>query len=50
VLDIESEPVIAREEAVSLMFTVTDILVEVRAIREFLEGDDGEEEEEAVPE
>jgi hypothetical protein len=43
------EPVIHREEAVGLMFTVTDILDEVRAIRELLEGDDGEEEE-AVPE
>jgi hypothetical protein len=42
---IEPEPVIHREEAVSLMFTVTDILGEIRAIRELLEGDDGEEEE-----
>ena len=32
------------------MFTITDILDEVRAIRELLEEDDGEEEEEAVPE
>ena len=41
-----SEPSIYREEAVSTMFTVKDILVDVRAIRRLLEDEDGEEEEE----
>jgi hypothetical protein len=41
---IELEPVIYREEALALMFAVMDILAELRAISELLEGDDGEEE------
>jgi hypothetical protein len=41
-------PVIHREEAISLLFTVTDILGEARAIRELLEGEDDGEEEEGV--
>jgi hypothetical protein len=44
------EPIVYREEALGLMFAVTDILDEVRAIRDFLEGDDGEEEEEDLEE
>jgi hypothetical protein len=45
------EQVVYREEVVALMFTVTDMLAEVRRIRRLLEGgDDGEEEEERVPE
>jgi hypothetical protein len=40
----ESEPVIHRDEAVGLIFAVSDILENVRAIRRLLE-DDGEEEE-----
>jgi hypothetical protein len=40
----EDEPVLHRSEAVGLVFAVTDILEEVRSIREILE-DDGEEEE-----
>lgn len=42
-----SEPIIFRGEAVGLMFAVVDILQEVKAIRESLEEDDGEEEEPA---
>jgi hypothetical protein len=41
----ESEPVLHREEALGVGFLVADILEEVRAIRELLEGDDEEEEE-----
>jgi hypothetical protein len=41
---IEPETVIHREEALALMFAVMDILAELRAIREFLEGDDGQAE------
>jgi hypothetical protein len=44
------EPALHREEAVGMMWTVTDILEELRAIRDLLEGFDGGEEEEAVPE
>ena len=44
------EPIVYREEALGMMFAVTDILEEVRAIRDFLEGDDGEEEEEELEE
>jgi hypothetical protein len=48
---VQGEPVIHRDEAISLMFIVTDILGEVRRIRRLLEGDDdGEEEEERVSE
>ena len=43
----DSEPIIFRGEAVGLMFAVADILQEVKAIRELLEEDDGEEEEPA---
>ena len=39
--------VIHREEAVGLLFTVADILEEVRSIRELLEDESGEEPEEA---
>ena len=39
------ESIVYREEAVALMFIVSDILMEVQAIRELLEGGDGEEEE-----
>ena len=42
---VEAEQVIYRDEAAAFMFTVADILEEVRAIRELLENDDGEEEE-----
>lgn len=41
----EAEPVLQREEVVSLLFAVYDMLAEVRAIRRLLEGNDGEEEE-----
>jgi hypothetical protein len=43
----DSEPIVFRGEAVGLMFAVADILEEVKAIRELLEEDDGEEEEPA---
>jgi hypothetical protein len=49
-VDIEPEPVIYREEAAALMFTVTDILGEVRRIRRLLEDDDDGEEEEGISE
>ena len=39
----DTEPVISRGEAVGLMFAVADILEEVKAIRELLEEDNGEE-------
>jgi len=39
------EPVLVREEALALTWTVVDILNELRAIRELLEDDGGEEEE-----
>lgn len=41
-----TEPVLAREEALSLVWMVSDILAEIRAIRRALEDDNGEEEEE----
>ncbi len=41
----ETEPVLHREEAVALAFTVTDILEEVRKIRLLIQDDDGEEED-----
>jgi hypothetical protein len=44
--EVEPGPVVYRDEALGLMLAVHDILEEVRAIREFLEDGDGEEEEE----
>ena len=44
------EPVIYREETLGLMFTVHDILEEIRLIRELPEGDDEEEVEEDLGE
>jgi hypothetical protein len=41
----DNEPVLSRDEAVGLVFSVNDILLEVREIRALLEGEDGEEEE-----
>jgi hypothetical protein len=43
------EPVLNRGEAVGAVFVLHDILEEVRNIRELLE-DDGTEEEEEIPE
>jgi hypothetical protein len=43
------EPVRSREEAVGAVFALHDILEEVRAIRDLLQ-DDGTEEEEEIPE
>jgi hypothetical protein len=40
---VDAEPVVYREEAVAVMFAVMSILEEVRRMRRFLEGDDGEE-------
>jgi hypothetical protein len=42
---VDREPVIYRDEAVSTMFAVTDILDELRAIRDLLEDERGQEEE-----
>jgi hypothetical protein len=44
-VEVNADPVVHREEAVSTMFAITDILEEVREIRALLEGDDGQEEE-----
>jgi hypothetical protein len=41
-----SEPVIYREEAVGTMWTLTDILVELRGLRDDLRNDGEEAEEE----
>ena len=41
----DNEPVLYRDEALGLAFTVSDILEEVREIRALLKDDDGEEEE-----
>lgn len=43
---VQAEPVVYREEAVALLFAVTDILDEVREIRKLLEDSDEEEEDE----
>jgi hypothetical protein len=40
------EPVVYREEALTIMGVIGDIRWELRRIRHTLEGDDGEEEEE----
>jgi hypothetical protein len=40
------EPVVSREEAVALLFNVTDIVESLRRIEELLRDDDGEEEDE----
>jgi len=40
----DNEPVLSRDEAVGLAFTVSDILIEVRRIRKLLD-EDGEEED-----
>jgi hypothetical protein len=39
-----SEPVIARDEVVALLFNVSDIAVALTKIERILGGDDGEEE------
>jgi hypothetical protein len=41
----DNEPVLSRDEAVVLVFSVNDILLEVQEIRTLLEGEGGEEEE-----
>jgi hypothetical protein len=41
---VDEDSILHRSEAVGLVFAVSDILEEVRSIREYLEGD-GEEEE-----
>jgi len=41
----DNEPVRSRAEAVGLVFSVNDILIEVREIRALLEDEDGDEEE-----
>jgi hypothetical protein len=41
---LQAEPVIYRDEALGLLFSVADILEELRAIHDLLGGDDGEEE------
>jgi hypothetical protein len=41
---VDSEPLVSREEAVGLLFGVSDILEELRLIRRILEGDDEEAE------
>jgi hypothetical protein len=41
----DAEPILSREEALPLIFIAADILEEVRAIRDLLEGDDEEEDE-----
>ncbi len=45
---VEADAVIARAEAVAMMFAVLDILSEVRAIRQYLEDDDDGELEEGL--
>jgi hypothetical protein len=40
------EPVVSREEAVALLFNVSDIVESLRRIEELLRDDDGEEEDE----
>lgn len=44
----EPQPPISSEEIRGTLFTIADISVNVQAIRELLEGDDGEEEDEEV--
>jgi len=41
-----SEPLIYRTEVLGIIGALADLVVEVRAIRQGLEEDDGEEEEE----
>jgi hypothetical protein len=41
------EPVVSREEAVALLFNVSDIVESLRRIEELLRDDDGEEEDES---
>jgi hypothetical protein len=43
---LEPEPILYRDEALAIIGAVGDIVVDVGAIRELLEEDDGEEEEE----
>jgi hypothetical protein len=40
-----AEPVIYREEVVALLFNVSDILVGITELNDFLRGDDGEAED-----
>ena len=40
-----AEPLIERDEIVALLSNVSDLVAEVTTIRELLEDDDGEEEE-----
>jgi hypothetical protein len=47
-LSVVPEPIVDREEALNAIWVLTDILAEVRRIREVL--DDGEEEEEDLGE
>jgi len=42
----EAEAVIYRAEVLAIIGALADLVVEVRAIRDFLRGDDDEEEEE----
>jgi hypothetical protein len=41
---VEESPLIDREEVLSLLFSVNDLVQETRAIRLLLEDDDGQEE------
>jgi hypothetical protein len=41
------EPVVSRDEAVALLFNVSDIVVTLRRIEALLEDNDGEEEDES---
>lgn len=45
-IDAQMEPLIYRPEVLAIMGALADIVVEVRGIRTFLEGDDEEEEQE----
>jgi hypothetical protein len=39
---VDDEPLISRDELTAMLFTINDIGVEVRRIRELLEDSDGE--------
>ena len=41
-----TEPVIYREEVIALLFNVSDILVGITQLNDYLRGDDGEEDDE----
>jgi hypothetical protein len=44
-LAVEPEPLICREEVAAIIGALADLVVETRRIREWVEGDDEEEDE-----